>query len=155
MRSLGILAAAIATACVPLVLLEGVLAAQDNFPPRHAPQSMPPPPPPPDHEGKCCKIESVGPPGSGVECATPCDSTADCSGNWSPGSASPATCLTREPWEHCFLEPYSVWVPAWTCVSRECEISGQPGVQCGWIILFGEGYQADITKCADGSTICF
>ena len=79
----------------------------------------------------------------------------DCSGNWTPGSASPATCVTRPSDGWCYLEPYSVYVPAWICLARECDINNQPGVQCRWTILFGEGYTANIVKCAAASDVCF
>ena len=127
--------------------------------PTHAQWSeyFPPRPPwedPVEWPARCCVPSAITPP-TMWGCNSPCDGSADCSGDVTDGSYTPATCI--EPpigggW--CALNPESVYVPAYVCMGAECTINGEPGEECRWIILFGGGSSVIGLKCLQGATIC-
>ena len=122
------------------------------------PMSSPPPPfvddpvePPP----RCCVPSAITPPAM-MGCASPCDGSADCSGDISEGEYTSAYCIEQPVplvgW--CGRSGESIYVPAYVCMASECTINGEPGEECRWIILFGGGWSGIGLKCAMGATIC-
>jgi hypothetical protein len=102
----------------------------------------------------CCVPEAITPPAK-LGCNTPCSGSANCSGEVKASSYFLARCEEMESGEGtCVRSAHTVFVPEWVCMAMECQINGEPGVQCRWIYLFGGGYSGIGLDCSSGSTIC-
>ena len=104
---------------------------------------------------RCCIEEAIEPP-SLHGCFKPCDNgVASCSGNLSHGSYTTAQCvvITDGPGT-CYRSSHQIYVPDWMCMASECQIQGEPGEQCRWIVAFGSGINGFGLRCGQGSTPC-
>ena len=142
-------------ACLAVTLLVVLPTHAQVFEPfPYIPMSPLPPLPPSQPPPRCCVPSVITPPAM-MGCASPCDGSADCSGETSEAEYTSAYCIQPPAgggW--CGRTGESIYVPEYVCMAAECTINGEPGEQCRWIFLFGGGWSGIGLKCSAGATIC-